>query len=195
MAGRTEFRRAVKVFHERLLVEGRLGLDKLVVDPLQQLVFAVGERVVHRLFKRVVGVAPRAIDRVDRMAYRAGDAGMRGRVVDIVVMGIVEGAAEKRHGIMAASAEPGRFDVALALERHRPGLPDARQIRGIVERAEMMGAMEPAFVGVLMAFQAVLVHNQGPGWHEVARSRFGPRRLEVLDALLRAFRVPTARIL
>ena len=62
VAGRAELGRAVKVLQERLLVERRLGLDELIVDPLQQRVVAERERVVQRLFDRVVGVAARAVD-------------------------------------------------------------------------------------------------------------------------------------
>ena len=54
VAGRAELGRLVQRLQERLLVELRLGLDELVVDPLQDRVRAERERVVQRLLDRVV---------------------------------------------------------------------------------------------------------------------------------------------
>ena len=58
--------------------------------------------------------------------------------------GIVKRAAEKRHHVMAAGAPAGGFHVAIALQRHLPRLAHAEQIRLVVERTEMMRAVEPA---------------------------------------------------
>ena len=78
VAGRTKVRRAMERFEERRFVEGGLGLDHLVVDPLQEWVFTLGKRVVLRFFDGVGAVPVGAVDVRDGMAGGAGDAGLRG---------------------------------------------------------------------------------------------------------------------
>ncbi len=49
---------------------------------------------------------------------------------------------------------PSRF------ERDLPRLPDAEQVRRVVERAEVVRRVQVVVVDVLVALQAVLVHHQ-----------------------------------
>ncbi len=143
VAGRTELRRLVKRLQESRLVKLRLGLDQLVVDPLQHRVLAERERIVQRLFDRVVGVAARAVDVRDRVADGAGDAALRRRVAGRVEVRIVKGTAEERHRVVAAGAPARRLHAAVSLERHVARFPHAGQVRRVVERTESMDAVAP----------------------------------------------------
>ena len=111
-----ELFRFVKRLQERLLVEGRFGFDELLVDPLQTSVFAERERVVQRLLDRVVRVADVAVDVGNRVADGAGDPRVSGRVADVIVVRVVEGAAEERDGIVTARAPAGRSDITVPLQ-------------------------------------------------------------------------------
>ena len=119
------------------------------------------------------------------VADRAGDAGLAGRVVHVVVIRVVELAGEERHGVVAAGAPAGGLGGAVALQRDLAGLADADQVRLVVERAEVVRRVEPAVVGVLVALQAVVVHHQRLGRDELAVGGDRLGREEVLLALLR----------
>ena len=73
-----------------------------------------------RLFDGVGGVADRAVDVRDGMAGDAGDAGLRVGMLYVVEVGVVEGAAEERHRVVAAGTPARGVDVAVALLGHRP---------------------------------------------------------------------------
>ena len=77
------------------------------------------------LFDRVGGVAAGVVDVGDRVAGRAGDAGLAGRVVHVVVVRVVEFAREERHGVVAAGAPAGGLGRAVARERDLARLADA----------------------------------------------------------------------
>ncbi len=157
VAGRTEFLGLVKRLQKRLLVEGRLGLDELLVDPLQRAVFAEGERVVQRLFNRVIGVSAIAVHVRDRVADRAGNACVSGRVVDVVEVRLVERSAEERNGIVTTGAPAGRLNRSVASHQDRSCFANRRQISRVVERAVAMCAAGPFLVRVGMAAFAVVV--------------------------------------
>src|SRR2546422_9095574 len=99
VANGAEFRGLVKGLQESPLVKARLCLHEPVVDPLEKGVFAVGKRVMKRLFDRVVAVPLHAVEVGDGMASGACDAGVRGGIVDVVVVGIVELSAEEGDGV------------------------------------------------------------------------------------------------
>ena len=92
---------------ERLLVHLGLGFHERVVDPLQERVVAEGERIMLGLFDRVGGVAAGVVDVGDRVAGGAGDAGLAGGVIHVVIVGIVEFTREERHWIVAAGTPAG----------------------------------------------------------------------------------------
>ena len=162
VAGRAELGVLDDRLEERLLVHLGLGLDQRVVDPLEDRVIAVGEGIVVRLLDRVGGVAPRVVHVGDRVAGGARDPGLAGRVVDVIVVRVVELAREERNRVMAAGAPPRGLGRAVPLQGDLAGLADAAQISLVVERAEVVCRVEPALVGVLVAFEAVVVHHQRP---------------------------------
>ena len=168
VAGRAELRVLDHGLQEGLLVHLGLCLHQRVVHPLQERAVAGGERVMLGRLDRVVGVAAGAVDVGDRVADGAGDAGLARPGVHVIVLGVVELAREERHGVVAARAPAGRAGVAVAPERHLPGLADAEQVGLVVERAEVVRRVEPAVVGILVALQAVVVHHQGRGGDELA---------------------------
>ena len=180
------FESLIDRLQERLLVHLGLRLDQRVVDPLEDRVLAGGERVMLGLLDRVVGVAAGAVDVGDRVADRAGDPGLAGLGVHVVVVRVVELAREERDGVVAARAPAGGVGVAVALQRDLAGLADAGQVRLVVERAEVVRRVEPALVGVLVALQAVVVHHQRLGRDELAVGGDRRRREEVLLPLLAA---------
>ncbi len=161
-----------------------LGLHQRLVDPLQDGVVAVGEGVVDRLLDRVGRVAAGVVDVGDRVARRAGDPGLAGRVADVVVVGIVERSGEERHQVVAAGAPARGLRIPVSLQRDLPGLADAGQVRLVVERAVVMCRVEPAVEGILVAFYAVVVHHQRPRRDELAIGRDRLGRIEVLLPLL-----------
>ena len=77
----------------------------LAVEPGQRRLLAGSEWIVDRRVDLVVAVAAHAVDVRDAVADRAGDPGLRRRVVHVVEVRIVEAAAEKRHRIVTAGAE------------------------------------------------------------------------------------------
>ena len=144
------------------LVKRRLGLDQEHIDLLQNEIFAIRERIMLWLFDDVIGVASSRLDFGNRMAYRTSDPGLAGRIVDIVVMRIVESPREERDRIMASGAKTRRMDVSIPLHRDFASLSNGVQISRIVERAEMVRTVEPIVVNTLMALLAVLVVHQSP---------------------------------
>src|SRR5262249_33860772 len=100
---------AMKRLQKGLLVKLGFGLDQLVVEPLQNRIFTIRERIVKRLFDRIVAVADRAVDIDNGMADGAGYAGCSAFVLADVEMRIVEnrfvkGAAKKGNGVVTAGA-------------------------------------------------------------------------------------------
>ena len=116
----------MEVFEESFFVHRWLGLHQLMVDPLEHVVVAGSEGIVQRFVDRVVGVAAGAVDVGDRVAGGAGDAGVGGGMVHVVVVGIVEGAAVEGHRIVAAGAPAGCLHVAVSLPGHLAGFAHAR---------------------------------------------------------------------
>ena len=106
VTGGTEVCRRVKVFEKRLLVQGRLCLHELIINPLQGWVFTESERVLFGFFDREVGVSASTVDVSDRMADSTSDPRLRGRVIDVVKFRIVESSTEKRDGIVTTGTEP-----------------------------------------------------------------------------------------
>ena len=194
VAGAAELGRRVQGLEEGPLVQLRLRLDQLLVDELEEGGVREGERVVLWLLDRVVGVAARAVDVGDRVAGRAGDPGVGGRLVDVEVR-IVEGAGEEDHRIVAAGAEAGRLHVARALVRLLARLLHGEAVGRVVERAEPVGAVAPTLVDVGVAFDAVGVVHQRPLRDEAAARGARQRREEVLLARFRTLDVPGPRIL
>ncbi len=159
VAGRAKLGRPHEWFEKCFLMKLRLRFDQLLVDVLQHAIRAVGEGVMDRFVDRVIGVAFGAVDVGDRVARRAGDAGLRSWMIYVVKIGIVERAAEERHHIVAAGAPARGFHAAIPFKRDSPRLAHAEEVGFIVERAEMMRAVKPAVICVLMAVQAVAIHH------------------------------------
>src|SRR4051812_33363103 len=103
------------------------------------------------------------------MAGRARDSRLRGWVFFQVVVWIIKGPAQEWHHIMAPGAPPRSLHISVPFHRHLARLPHAEQIGLVVEGAEMVRAMEPALVSVLMALQAIIIHHQCARRNEVAR--------------------------
>ncbi len=108
VANRAEFLRAMERLEEGLFVEVRLGLDQLVVEPLQDRVIAGGKRIVNGLVDGVAAVSRPVIDVGHGMADGAGDAGLGGRMGDEVVILTVKLAAEEGDRIVAAGTPARR---------------------------------------------------------------------------------------
>ena len=133
MTGGAKFRRAMKPFQEGFFVEIRLGFHELIVDPLQDGIVAVSERVMQRLLDRVIRVAGGAVDVRDGVTNGAGDAGMSRRMVDLVEVLVVELAGEKGHGIMTAGAPARRPDFTVAFQGNLASFINAELVRRVVE--------------------------------------------------------------
>ena len=168
VAGRAEFRRPHERFQKRFLMELGFRLDQLLIDVLEQAIGAVGEWIMNRLIDGVIGVAFRGINVSDRVTCGASNTRLRRGVIDIIKIRIIKCAAEKRDDVMTTGAPPGRFDVAIALEGYLAGFSHAEQIRLVVKRAEMMRAMKPTLVSVLVTIQTVVIHHQRSRGNKVA---------------------------
>ena len=96
---------------------------------------------------------------------------------------------------MAAGAEPGTIDVAVALFHRQARLLHGEGIGLIVEGAEAVHAVLPALIAVFVALEAIFVVVEDLRRNEVAGRRAGERREEVLLARFRPFFVPTPRVL
>jgi len=87
---------------------------------------------------------------------------------------------------MTTGAPASGFNIAVAFEGDLPGLADTEQVRRVVERAEVVGAVKPALVGVFMTLETVIVHHQGSRGDEIARRGARQRGLKILFAFGRA---------
>ena len=95
VARAAKFRGPVQGFHEGAFVEGGFAFDQHTVDPGQKRDLGERERIVLRRGDDVVGIATRAAQVLDGMAGNTGNARIRGRVVLVVEVRIVERAAEQ----------------------------------------------------------------------------------------------------
>src|SRR5204863_7892896 len=138
-----------------------------------------------RLIDRVVRIAARAVDMRDRVTRRACDAGLRGRMFLEIEVRVVERATEKRHHVMATSAPTRSFYVVVPLERNLARLTHSEEVRLVVKRTEMMCAMKPAFIRVLVALEAIVVHHQRTRGNEIPGRRARERRMEIVRAFSR----------
>ena len=122
-----------------------------------------------------------------RVADDAGDAGVRGGIVDDVVVRVVELAAEEGHLVVTARAPARRVHLAVAVHRHLSRLADAEQVGRIVERAELVGRVQVVVIDVLVALGAVFIHHERFGRDEVAIGGARLGREEVLHPFRRSF--------
>src|SRR3954466_14925030 len=129
------------------------------------------------------------------MAGGAGNPRLRSGVIYVVKLGIIKSTAEKWHHIMASGTPAGGFHVSIAFERNFAGFANAEEIGLVIERTEMVRAVEPTGVGVLVTFQAVIIHHQSASRNEITRGGARQGRFEVFRAFLRADHVPFARVL
>ena len=88
--------------------------------------------------------------------------GLAGRVVHVVVIRVVEFAREERHRDRGSRRTSGRP----ASSRRAPARPCASRGRWsdtalLLNELIVVRRVKPAVVGVLVAFQAVVVHHQG----------------------------------
>ena len=141
---------------------------------------------MNRLVDGVGGVAGGVVDVRHRMARGAGDAGLGRRVIVNVIVRIVERAAEERHHVMTARAPARSLHIPVALHAHLARFLHAEEVDRVVERAEMMRAVEPALVGVLVALHTIVVHHHRARRDEVAARRAHLRRMEIFLTFLRA---------
>src|SRR5262249_9624264 len=150
----------VQRLEKSLLVEVRFRLHQLLVDVPKKLIRAERKRVMNGFVDRVVGVATRAIDVRNGVTSGAGDAGLGSGMFLQVKIRIVERAAEKWNHVMTSGAPARRFHAAIALQGYLARLAHAEQVRLVVERTEMMRAVEPSSVNVRVTLLAVSVHHQ-----------------------------------
>ena len=168
VATRTELGRFMKRLEKRPFVELWFCFHELIVDPLKCRVVTVGERIMQRLFDRVVRVTPGAVHVGNRVTDRAGDAGLRRRMVDRIKLRIVKRAAEERHRIVTACAPARRLDIAITLQRDFARSSDAGVIRWIIEGTEAMNAIAPGGVNIRVALLTVVIVHQAFRWNELA---------------------------
>ena len=181
VASAAELRALVQGLQERALVQRWLRFDQERIDPTQDGVVRKREGIVRRRSDHVVGIAAHA-DGFDGVTGHAADAGVGGGIVDVVEVRIVEQAAEKRHRVVAAGAEPCRFHVAVACQYHAPGAAHRERIGGIVEGGEAVGAVLPVGVGVGVTARAIVVPHQVLRLDESA-ARGGRQRGQEIDRL------------
>src|SRR5439155_8080640 len=103
-------------------------------------------------------------------------------------------AAQERDDVVTAGTPARGPDVAVTFLRDLACLPDAEEIRRIVERAEMVRGVKPAVVNILMALHAVVVHHQDVGADEVAVGRPRLGRLEIALPLLGPYLADLPRV-
>ncbi len=163
VAAAAELGRAVKRLEKRRAVELGPGADQLAARPGEGAARREGERVVARRLDHEVGVAAHRGDLRDGVAGDAGEPGPGGRIVLDIETGIVEHAGEQRHEVVAPRAPARGFEVAVAREDDPPRLEHREAIRGVVERAEAVGALRPGPVGLLVALLAITLEHQGAG--------------------------------
>ena len=80
-------------------------------------------------------------------------------------------------------------------QRIAEGLANAEKIWLVIKGAEVMSAVEPTLVGVLVTFQAVIVHHQGFGGNKISRRGSRQRWKVIFLAFFRAGDIPFARVL
>src|SRR5262249_13870885 len=131
VASGAKLSRAMERFKEGLPVKIRLGFHELIIDPLQDGILTVCERIVQRFLDGVVGIAGRAIDVRNRMTDRTSNAGVGGGMVGLVKVFVVELAREKGNGVMTAGTPARRSYFAVALKRDFSGFIDAEFVRRI----------------------------------------------------------------
>ena len=71
---------------------------------------------------------------------------------------------------MATGAPAGGFDVAVALEGDLARFAHAEEVRLVVKGTEMVRAMEPTLVTILVTIEAVAIHHQRAGRNKITRS-------------------------
>jgi hypothetical protein len=133
VAGRTELGAFVQRLEESFFVKFRFRFDHLAVNRAKHAVLAESERVKDRFLDRVIGITACAVDVGNGVACDAGYPRVGGRMVLEIEIGIVERAAEKRHGIMASRAPARRFDGAVTFQRDFACFADAEQIGLVIE--------------------------------------------------------------
>ena len=141
---RAVFRRLHERLEKSFFVELRLGLDQDIIQPLEGLVFARGERIVNRFFHGVGRVANRTVDVRDTVAAGAGDACVRSGMFGEIKVGIIKRPAEEGDDVMASGAPARGLDVAVPSHCHLAGFLNAKEIAGIVKRTEPMRAVKPS---------------------------------------------------
>ncbi len=82
---------------------------------------------------RIVAIALGAVDVRNGVARRASNAGLSGRIIDIIVIRIIEFAAEEGHDIMAARTPARGFHIAVPRQGDFARLTNAKEIRRIIE--------------------------------------------------------------
>ena len=120
------------------------------------------------LFDCVVCIALRAVDIRNGMAHGTCDSGLRRGMFEHVELRIVEGSTEERHRVMASGAEPRALHVAIALHAEFSRFRHAGKVGRIVKGTEMMRALRPVVVSVLVALHAIVIHGQYFGGNEIA---------------------------
>ena len=133
VASGAKIRFLVQWFEKGLFVKIRFGLDHLAIDEPEQCVVALSKRVVHRFLDGVVGVTLCGVHFRDRMADRAGDAGMRGRVIACVKLGIIKSSTEKRYWVVATCTPARRLHVAITFKHFVPRFSNTKMIRLVVK--------------------------------------------------------------
>ena len=168
MTGGAEFGCLVERLQECLFVERRFRLHERVVNELQDFVFACRERIVQRFFDRIVRVPAGAVDVGDCVTSGAGDPCLSRWVANVVIVLLIERATKKWDGVVTTRAPSRSLNVPAPLQRDSTRLSDACQIGRIVKRTEMVHAVKPTVVDILMAFFAIVVHHQSFSRDEIA---------------------------
>ena len=131
------------------------------------------ELVQGRVLDREAAVAHATVHVHDRVAGRAGQAGMRFGRVDLVLDRTLEASVEE-HGVIVAPRAPlarlGPDDLLHVLDR----LP----VELVVERREMMGRAVPLLVGILVALATGLRIHEKVRRDDAADVRLRRRREE-----------------
>ena len=133
MTSSTKFGSAVQWFEKGLFVKIRFGLDHLAIDEPEQCVVALSKRVVHRFLDGVVGVTLCGVHFRDRVADSASDAGMRGRVIARIKIGIIKSSTKKRYWVVATCTPARRLHVAITFKHFVPRFSNTKMIGLVVK--------------------------------------------------------------
>ncbi|GBF30143.1 hypothetical protein MnTg04_00079 [bacterium MnTg04] len=190
VAGSTELRGFVQRLEKSLLVKLGLCLDQHPVDPCQQRLVAIGERVMDGFLDRVIRVSPGAVDMGDGMTTGAGNPRLRRGMIHVVEVRVVERTAEKRHRVVAAGAEPRPLYRTVALQRKLPRVAHRKQVHRVIEGGQMMHAHFPAAVCVCMTILAIGIHHHRLCRDKITRCRARERREKILLPRCRANHIP-----